>query len=874
MRLISFKKYLVILVSVWLVIVLAGLIFSKSMQGKIIDILSEQTGKHLTTEIHIRKSNIHFSVFKKFPHASVELRNVCFKVPASVNLNNCTPLKGDTLLFAKSLYLQLNLKSLLKKNYELEKISVKEGFIQILLDNQGNSSLEIIREKETVDTASFITNINSLSINNLTIFTSDINNQSQTETFVNHGTASGVFSGQNFSIKIKTNGKIVKYSAKGQELMPQQIFAIDTDIKYSNKRYTIKRGAFKLSNIPFTVIGNVTPGKNTLVDLIFSAKSVPLKQIDKAILRGLLGESGFEPKGGNLNIQSTFIGYTGYKLPAIKTSFTVRNGKVFDSHRKLLYEDIYITGNADNGKKRLPKTTTIRIDSFALRIGSSKQYGKLKIQNLIQPSLYVNMKGNIDVTNVKGLITIPDITINEGTMRNNIAISGTIIKDLEKDNNILDNLKIWGDLSIDKLGIFFENYKIPYATITGDIRMDKSFSLQFDSLKVKSGHSDISISGKLSHFLKKDGIPTFRGNVFSDYFLADDFITPSTSTTTRSRNVNFPDSVIVEGSLTMKEFTFGKFITSNVKGNILYRNKKLTLNPYSMDGFEGSLRGELSISQNPAGNVKMTTNGTLNHLNIKKLFDGCNNFSQDIINTEHLGGKISGNVSFSSVWTNKLELIPSELINQSNIVIIDGELINYQPLMGLSRFIDVEELSHIKFEKLVTGISIHNEKVFLDQTTIASSAITFDGSGVHGFDNKYEYRLQLGLSDILWRKAKKKRNKITEFGYVVDDGVGHTVLPLVLSGKGTSFDVKYDRKTARKSFRKKLSEEKKELKELFNSKDTAKELEPEPILIEHSEEEEITKKNINKTDSGAYKVQSKEHTIIWDDSPDEEEDSL
>ena len=245
----------------------------------------------------------------------------------------------------------------------------------------------------------------------------------------------------------------------------------------------------------------------------------------------------------------------------------------------------------------------------------------------------------------------------------------------------------------------------------------------------------------------------------------------------------------------------------------------MKLTSFSMDGFNGKLHGNLSIQQESnSGNITMVTHSKISKVDIKKLFEGCNNFSQDIIGANHLGGNISGNIYFSSVWTNRLKFIPKQLTNVSNIVIVNGNLINYQPLMGLSKFIDVEELQNIKFNKLETTITIENEKVELDQTNISSSAISFDGSGVHGFDNKYEYRLQLGLSDVLWHKAKKKKKNITEFGYVVDDGVGHTVLPLILSGKGTNYSVKFDKRTARSNIKKKLKEEKKELKKLFNPK--------------------------------------------------------
>lgn len=871
MRLISFKKYIAVLLAIWLVIVIAGLIFSRAMQDKIIDILSEQFSKHLTAEIHIRKGDIHFSVFKKFPHAAVELRNVCVKIPPSVNLNESTPIKGDTLLFAKSLFLQLNLKSLLHKNYHLEKISLKEGCLQILSDNKGNSSVNVFREKEKSDSPGFATRIEAFAVSNLTIHTSDQKNNSQSHLFVNQGNASGSFSKENFFVKLKANGRLIKYSAKDQQLEPNQPFRIDTDIEFFKGRYAINRGSFNFSNIPFTAIGSITAGENTLVDLVFSAKQVPIKQVNKTVLSGLIGETGFVPKGGLLDIQATFIGYTRYNLPAIKASFIISKGKVFDQKRKLTYSNIYIVGNADNGKQHVPQSTTIRIDSFRFQTGESWQTGKLKIQNLIEPTLTASTRGRINLSDMEGVINIPNIQLVEGTFTNNVGVKGTINRDNNKLNKLLDDIQIRGNVSIQKLGLVFEKYKIPYTVISGDVSLRQDLSLRFDSLFAQSGHSDICINGKLSHVLRKSGIPGFTGNVYSDYFLADDFISPSNSETKVKKVLRFPDSLFVNGSVFIKDFKFGSFETQDVKGNIQYRNKNLALNPFYMNGFDGKADGIISLEQYSDGKIKMNVDGTLRSVNIRKLFEGCNDFSQSAISAKHIGGKLSGKVLFQSTWTNKLNFIPSSLSSISDITLIDGELIEYLPLMGLSRFFDINELNHIKFDRLKTVISIKDEQVYFDQTNISSSVISFDGSGVHGFDSEYEYRLQLGLSDVLWGKAKKKKKEVNEFGYVLDDGVGHTMLPIILYGKAAEYNVKWDKKKSKTTFKEKLQEEKQELRGLFKGEEISKDANEEQHRTETNEN---SKNPMQKTDSGSYKVKTKEHEIIWDDSPDDEAEGL
>jgi hypothetical protein len=281
-------------------------------------------------------------------------------------------------------------------------------------------------------------------------------------------------------------------------------------------------------------------------------------------------------------------------------------------------------------------------------------------------------------------------------------------------------------------------------------------------------------------------------------------------------------------------------------------------------GFEGSTAGIARVSQDKTGNITLYTDVNLSNVDVKKLFFSCNNFLQDFIGYQNLDGNISGHVSLNTAWTKTLEFIPSSVISQSEVVLSNGEIKDYEPLMGLSKFIKVEELKDIKFENLFANISIHHEKVYLDKTRVVSSALSFDCSGVHGFDNKYEYRLQLALSDFLWKKTKTKNIEITEFGYVVDDNTEQTIVPVIIVGNGTEFDVKYDKRTARNRFKDKIEQEKFELKELFSTS----QLQNENQQTNNSESEKTTPVKLEKTDSGKYRTRSNDYILEWDDSED------
>lgn len=872
MRWRSYKRFVIIIVGIWVVLVLLGLIISRSVQGKVIEILSNQANKYLLCEIHLQKNDIHFSVFKRFPHASLELRNVTAKLPKGFNTKQSILVKGDTLLFAEKVYLQLNLKSVLTQKYQLEKIEMHKGYLQILTDKQGKSSLDIFVPTEGKVKKAFITQIDEFSCSALNIYISDISNNSQIHTYIRKGELSGTFETQKFSVNVKSDGTIKRFEGKGQVLDLHQNFAVDAKVIKDQVSYMVDKGFFRFGNIPFKVIGSVRTGKNNLVDLIFSAKEVSVKQIDNTLLKGLLGENGFQPKAGLLNVQATFIGHTKNTLPAIKAKFKLTDGKLYDKLHDITLTDVYIAGNGDNGKDHFPRSTTLRLDTFSFKTKQSHQWGKLKIYNLVEPKIALALNGQLDIADLQAVAKLPNIAINQGTIINKAVLSGRINKENEEGKSVISEVKIKGNFALEDLEIEFEKYSFPPVLLNGKVELTNINTLRFNELKAESANSDILISGMLKNFNKKNSIPDFQGIVHAGNLRVDDFVKPADNRTGESKPINFPDSLRVSGKLSIDQFSFGNFHSSNYSSNIFYSSKKFNASSVNMDGFEGNLKGLLTLQQKSSGNIALFVDAHVKRVNMNQLFVGCNNFSQDVIQAEHIAGYLSGPIEFNAEWSNTLGFNSESVVALGQLNIKDGILADYDPLMGLSNFINVEELKKITFDELNTSISIRNSKVYLAQTRIASSAITFHGSGMHGFNNKYEYRLQLGLSDVLWRKAKKKDKSISEFGYVVDDGVGHTMLPLIISGKGTTFDVKYDKRKARETFREKVEEEKKELKDLFRKKnDEAEEIQQEQeFLLEEENNNQEKRPVLEKKDSDTYESSSDEFKLEWDDSEEEE----
>jgi hypothetical protein len=163
-----------------------------------------------------------------------------------------------------------------------------------------------------------------------------------------------------------------------------------------------------------------------------------------------------------------------------------------------------------------------------------------------------------------------------------------------------------------------------------------------------------------------------------------------------------------------------------------------------------------------------------------------------------------------------LNPVMKSLVAEGKYSLTDGALIDFDPVKALSKFISLSELDNIRFDRLDNDFFIRNNYFYMPMMQIRSSAVDLSVNGKHSFDNEYEYHVEMLLSEILSRKARKTRKTSSEFGEVEDDELGRTLIFLKLIGKGENVDVSYDMKAAGSKVRNDIRNERQMLKNILN----------------------------------------------------------
>jgi hypothetical protein len=283
--------------------------------------------------------------------------------------------------------------------------------------------------------------------------------------------------------------------------------------------------------------------------------------------------------------------------------------------------------------------------------------------------------------------------------------------------------------------------------------------------------------------------------------------------------IKLPEDMVLDINFKIDSLKYKTFSSSGISGTLNYKPKLLTFKSFNMKALKGTISGNGFILQNY--NKSILSKGIFNVTNtdVKMAFTSFKNFGQNFLIAENIAGTLSGSFSLLLPLDSLLNPQITSLTAEGKYVLVNGALVNFEPVKELSSFIELSELENIHFEKMENDFFIRNNYVYVPQMEVRSSAVDLSVNGKHSFDNDYEYHVKVLLSEILSRQRKKNRSNVTEFGEVQDDGLGRTSMLLKIVYKPEYRDdikVSYDMKAAANEVKNNLKTEKKALKTILN----------------------------------------------------------
>jgi hypothetical protein len=788
------------------------------LKDKVGFIILRSLNKNLSTKLEVGSYKLSF--LKKFPKASLELKNVLVHSSSDFNRSEFQGINTDTLFAARFVSVEFKLTDIIKGVYTIERIGAKEGNANFFTDKLGfvNYNIAVKNNKPGGDVTTI--DLKKIYLNDIDACYNSLSSHLIVRGNIKNGKLKSRISGNNIDFTSGAEIQIAQFQLYNFNLSKSVAAEVDLVLQSSKKGIMFKKGALHVDSFDFGITGFVS--SDDILDLILTGNN-----LDIGRLRYFLPEkylklvSDYDPSG-MLIVNSKIKGLLNRKSnPHVEINWQLKNGRVIYQKSDLAFKDLSFSGHFTNGSGNSTKSSSVSITDFKTRFGSSEYTGTAVVKEFNDPIIDLSVKGKVLPHELKEFFSLKEISTAEGSVDVDLkVVDSKWTKKGFSFNSIID-LKPEGTMNFKSFTLGLKNDRMLFSRVSGDLILHNSIEAKNIQLNYKG--QNIKINGEfknLAEWLSGRAVRmTAKADVTFDKLIPESFF-GDTNASNRSKNkhkgINLPGDIALDINFRIDSLSYKTFSSSKIEGTLNYQPRILTFKSLKMQSLDGSIYGNGLLVQNTTRTLMAKGSFIVKNIDVNKAFTTFHNFGQSFLKAENIKGTLSGSLSLLFPLDSALTFRINTLTAEGNYHIVNGELINFDPVKQLSSFIALSELANISFEQLDNNFFIRNNWLFIPQMEVKSSAADLSVNGKHSFDNNYEYHVRILLSEILSRKRVKNKKNVTEFGVVEDDGLGRTSLLLKIIGKVDEAKVGYDMNAAGTVLKNNIKKEKQTLKTILN----------------------------------------------------------
>lgn len=717
----------------------------------------EQINNNLNAELQVKNSDV--TIFQNFPNVSLDLVGVSLQT------------KTENILTANHLYFGFNIKDILNKNYHIQIITIDSATINLKIDENGKSNLDIVKgrnEQESKNT-NFLIDLEKVKLKRVNFNFNDFQSNQQYKTQLNEAEFDGSFKNTEFKLNVYADAFVNHITSSNVNFVKDKNVVLKANIAVNNdkKTYAFKNAELKVNELDLLLNGLIT-GKQvgSEVQLDFDSKKISIASLFSLLPIKIPAEVLAYESKGNVFFKGTVNGLISpVSNPKILVDFGVSNGSIHNKKLNIELNNISMVGKFNNGAKQDLTTSLLVLNNIKAKLANDQINGDITIENLASPKLDLALAGTMNLENLFQLFPVKAIE----SIKGNIGFD-TKIKANLADKNTSNIWKQAGNYG--KFNLLVNNLKIKDFDKKID-HLEANFALNGANLDIEKcnvnlNQSDVKISGSLNNFLgylfgdNENLIANINYN--SNYVDMEHviFMPETKKANTTESKYNLPQNIDLLINANIDKFKYNNFIANNLSCKIQVLPMQIIINQAKLNALNGSINFAAKVLNSKQGNYFVESKIDLKNINVTEAFKQCNNFGQTNITAQNLKGIYNGTIDFAGIWDEKLNCKTDKIYAQIKIQLLNGELINYKPLAALSNFVSLNDLQNLKFAELNNTIEIREQTITIPKMLIENNAVNITLSGSQNFDNFIDYDLKVNLSEVLRKKLKAKDNEFGE----------------------------------------------------------------------------------------------------------------
>ncbi|HLO61105.1 MAG TPA: hypothetical protein VK179_20310, partial [Bacteroidales bacterium] len=417
----SAKYILITLAGIIILVSICSAILSAYYEKAVIKYLKGYLGEHLTTELSM--DDIRFRLLKGFPKITVEITDMVLRSGDEFSRRDFGHSWSDTLIEARSVYMQFDLLKMLRKKNELKKIVVNDGTVNVLFDNKDRHNLSVWKSSDS-SSAGYSVNLRCIEFYNTKLrvvsLTNDVNLIARVEKLHFRGN----YTGNILSGDTKGNLRIGSLDVLKKNLVKNADFQLAVKMAWGGYHIRIPSGKVQLNKAAGDISLEYNGGKHSNINLTLSIPKFGLDELMSIIPYSTRFSTGDYAFSGNGKLNLTVKGeLTAKKRLMVRSDFILdhciaRNTRTRSSVTGLMLKGTVSGWNAADFR--------LQIDTMSAVLGKGFVNGRFDFKNLKSPYFNSHLNALIDLKDLKEFGGIDSIDNLGGVIRSNVNISGLL----------------------------------------------------------------------------------------------------------------------------------------------------------------------------------------------------------------------------------------------------------------------------------------------------------------------------------------------------------------------------------------------------------------------------------------------------------------
>lgn len=728
--------------------------------------------KNLNTRIEIKniEKDISFSFFKTFPYASVSFKDLVVR-----DAIKDTAHQGK-LLEASSLSLQFNFWNMLFGSYKIKKVVVENGTVALKIYKDKSDNYHIWKPSADTVKSDFAFDLQKVVLEKVTIDYRDYSRQQYYGVFAKDVACSGKFSDKAYDLNINGDFRVNHIKIHNDRYMANRDVSLDAQLYVDNEHnvFQFKKAKLDVGKLPFTLCGTVDySGTSTRIDLNVSGEKMKIQSFINELperFRPFFTNYSFS---GYFAFQSRIAGIVDESnSPMFTASFSVSGASMEHNKTEIPLENIAFQASYSNGKNHSLESSTLVINGFSATLKSGQINGNMVYDNFIHPNVQLKLDASLDLNDVFSFLISDSTATASGQVVIHTEMKGIFQNISDISINDFPATTSVGTLEIKNGGIDMHKSNQKFSELNGLFQFSNN-DIQSDHFSGRLNNSDFVLNGKFKNiipYLILENQPLQIDAGFSSAHIdLNEILEKNVNKNDTTYQLILPENLEFRLGVSIKKLEFRQFQADNISGVFILKNRQFFAKDFAMQSMGGRVSGNALVDGTREKKLLISCDASIVKVNINQLFIQFENFGQKSLMADNIKGNVTADVQFASVWSNDFKVDKPTIFAKSNIVITNGQLVNYEPLSGLKKYLKNRDLSHVSFETLKNTIEISNEKINIPQMEINSSAIDFKMNGTHTFEQEIDYHLSVLISQL--GNRTKKTNTFEDVGVIEDDGL-------------------------------------------------------------------------------------------------------